>query len=286
MRKTLLNARRVVGDLDLGLDNTRIETTALSTTGKGLARLITPGGRLPGQTAQGIYEESATQKYRIGTRMVVDERTFRYSKATTALIKMRGAYNGNGWPINAAQLTAVTIATSTIKVVEATAAAGDYAGGYIVLFTSPFQMRRILGNDVSDGTETILYVDGAWEAGAAIGIWATGYPSLYGNCKNASLIGAPARDYITFVVVPLIEVTINYFFWGQTAGPCYGTVESLVPGAVINSRRVNFSVNGHLWSGTNLSPGGALGSQHAGYLLPVTSSGNGDQFYMLELEQS
>ena len=60
MKRNLLNARRVVGDLDLGLDNTRIETTALSTTGKGLARIITPGGLLPGQTKQGIYEESAT----------------------------------------------------------------------------------------------------------------------------------------------------------------------------------------------------------------------------------
>ncbi|KKM83102.1 hypothetical protein LCGC14_1312740 [marine sediment metagenome] len=279
MRRNILYAPRVQGDLDLGLEPTRIETTALATTGKGLSRLITPGGLLPGQSEQGVYEGSVTQKYRIGSRMVVDDRVFRYGKATEALIRNMGALNSASWPINAATLTATTIATSQIKVVEATCSAGDYAGGYIVLFTSPLQIRRILGNDASDGTEAILYVDGAWELGGAIGTWATGYKSIF---RAIQAPPAAAPNYVSFICVPLISVTINYYFWGQTWGPCYGVADGTVPGSAANKRDLYFASSG------NLEPYGdgaaGVGGQYAGYIIPTTSLGSGDQFYMLSLQ--
>ena len=111
----------------------------------------------------------------------------------------------------------------------------------------------------------------------------TAYHNMYYDTRTASTIGAPARNYISFVVVPLIAVTSSYYYWGQTWGPCYGTVESIVPGSAVNSRRVCFSPNGHLWSGTTLATGVVYSAQDAGYLIPQTSSGAGDQLYFLQL---
>lgn len=281
MRKNILYAPRVQGDLGLGLEPSRIKQTALATNEKDWAEINTPGGLLPGGVEQDIYTGSATQNYRVGTRKVADDRVFHYGYAQKALIKMMGAYNHEQWPINAALLTAAVIATSTITVPEATCAAGDYVGGWIVIFTSPLQMRRIIGNDASDGTEAILYLDGPWEGGAVIGTWCTGYKSIYANIQAPP---APNPNYMSFVVVPLFMVLINNWFWGQTWGPCYGVADSTVPGSTVTARDIYFAPSGNLLAAGTPPGFAAFGSQRAGYLIPRTTNGAGDQLYMLQLQ--
>jgi hypothetical protein len=281
LQRSRLYAPRLIGDMDLGIENSRVRTTHLANNERDWSRIITPGGRLPGGSEQSIYEESATQNYRIGTRLVQDERVFRYTYAQEDLIKMMGAYNHSQWPINAALLTQATAGQWTITVPENACAQDDYAGGWIVMFTAPMQMRRILGNDASDGTEAVLYLDGPWEGTGIIGTWVTGYTSMW---RNVRCPPAPAPDYISFVCIPLIMVTSGYYFWGQTWGPCYSVADGTVPGSTPNARDVYFATSGNLLA-AGVPPGfAAYGMQRAGYLIPRTSFGAGDQLFMLELQ--
>lgn len=279
--KSLLYARRVKGDLDLGLEPARIKRTGLATIERDWAREITPGGLLPGGVWQDVYTATVAQNYREGTRMVMDDRVFHYGHALEALIKMMGAYNHGQFPINAALTTAAVIGTSVLSAPIAGVAVDAYRGGWITLFTAPLQMRRILGNDASIGAETLLYLDGPWQLGAIVTTWCTGYPNIYSNIQAPP---APDPDYISFVCVPLITVPNGSFFWGQTWGPCWGVADSTVPGSTPNARDIYFATSGNLLA-AGVPPGfGAYGMQRAGYLLPRTSFGNGDQFYMLQLQ--
>ena len=273
--------RRVRGDIDLGLASNRSKTVRLGVNAPDWARILTPGGQLPGGVWQDIYTQSATQNFRQGTRMAIDDRVFHYGYSGEALIRMMGAYNHDQWPINAALLTAAVIGQATITVPEATCIADEYAGGSIVLFTGVLQERRIIGNDASDGTEAILYLDGAWELGAVIGTWVTGYRSIYANIQAPP---APNPDYMSFVCVPRINVLINRWFWGQTWGPCYGVADSTVPGSTANARDVYFATSGNLLAAGAGVGFAAYGHQRAGYLIPRCTFGNGDQHYMLQLQ--
>jgi len=280
-KKSELYGPRVKGDIDLGLEPSRIVTTQLAITGRDLARINTPGGLLPGGTPQDVYTPTVAQNYRMGSRRVMDDRVFHYGLATEALIRMMGALNQNQWPINGALVTPVIAGDLTITVPDAVGAVNAYAGGWVVLNTAPMQMRRILGNDVSDGVEVICYVDGAFELGAIAGTWVTGYPSIYSNIQAPPAV---APDYCSFVCVPLCTVPINNFFWGETWGPCYLVADSTVPGSTANARDVFFATSGNLLAG-GVPPGLApIGMQRAGYLLPRTAFGNGDQLFMLQLQ--
>ena len=53
-------------------------------------QIITSGRQLTGGKWQHIHEESATQNYSIGTRMVMDDRVFRYCQAKEALEALLG----------------------------------------------------------------------------------------------------------------------------------------------------------------------------------------------------
>lgn len=275
MRKQTLYAPRLAGDLDLGLEPSRIAQAG----GKRWAEINSPGGLLPGQTRQEIWEDSATQKYRIGSRKVVDDRVFHYSYAGEDLTRYLAGYNHSQWPINGALTIQGEAGAYTLSVPDAAGAAGDYAEGWIVIFTTPLQMKRIRTNDATAAGEVVLYLYEPLDAVAIIGTWVTGYPAIYRNVQSPP---APDPDYISFVIVPIMNVTALRWFWGQTWGPCYGVAGGTVPGSAANHRDLYFSTAGNLLPYGDGASG--IGGQYAGYLLPRTSLGSGDQFYMLQLQ--
>ena len=240
------------------------------------------GRRLPGRSAQGILEESVVQNYDLGSPLVLpppDNRKYRYFKAGEALAKYLGAYNHNQWPVNGNTVSESASGQKQLRVPDAVGAANDYAGGYIVIFTSPLQAYLIVSNTASDGTEVTLTLKDNLQSTIPVGTWVTGYPSMY---RNVQAPPAPDPDYISFVCVPNINVQLNHFFWGQVKGWCYGVADGTVPGSAANHRDVYFATSG------NLSPYGdgpaGIGGQYAGYLLPRTENGSGDQLYFLQLE--
>lgn len=237
-------------------------------------QILSGGGQL-GLGPQDIHEASTTQKYDIGTRLAEGDRVFRYCKAGAALSRFIGGFNENQWPINAALTAAAALGASTMSVPETTATKNQYAGGYIILFTSPLQMYRILSNTVSDGTDCVLTLETTIKAVAAIGTWATGYKSAYSDLRN---ITSGAVGYNSVMAVPVIDVASGSYFWGQTWGPCYAVADGTVPGITSGARTVFWAQSGNI---EPYADSGAGIGQMAGVLIPRTANGSGDQFYML-----
>lgn len=269
---TIITNGQAMGTIFSGLGAVAADVTGV------FNELITGYGFVPGGSAQDIFTESATANFKLGTRIVEGDRVFRYCKAGAALTRFIGGFNNNTWPINAALTAEATALATTISVPDAACAVNAYAGGYIVLFSSPLQFYRILSNTVSDGVDTVLTIETPLKVTCAIGIWATGYASPYADLRN---ITTGAVGFGSVMAVPIINVQSGYYFWGQTWGPCYAVADGTVPGTVVSERHVFFAQSG------NIEPfvdAGSGNGQLAGYIIPVTSGGGGDQFYMLTLQ--
>jgi hypothetical protein len=235
-----------------------------------------------GDIVEGLYEDSTTQLEDLGTRLQYGDQVFRYCKAGSALTRYVAGCNDDQWGMTNAAVKATSAAGATTVTVANTSGTKDqYKGAYVVFFTSPLQVRRVMSNAASDGTNMVLTLDGALEAAVTSGsTWATGYANLYSD------VTAPPNtsghvDYISFVAIPVCTVASGSYFWGQTWGPCYGVAGSTVPGSAASQREVYFSTAGNLLDYGDGSAG--AGMQYAGYILPRTGSGAGDQFYMLQL---
>lgn len=239
-------------------------------------QILSGGHMLDGGKLQDIHEASTVQNYDIGTRLVEGDRVFRYCKAGANLSRFIGGFNENQWPINAALTIAATAGSQTMSIPETTCVKNYYAGGFIALFSSPLQFYRILSNTASDGAECILTLETTIKTTLAIGGWVTGYPSPYIDLRN---VGS-STGYNTVLAVPVVDVPSGSYFWGQTWGPCYAVADGTVPGITTRAREVFWAESG------NIEPyadaGAGLG-QSAGYLIPRTESGSGDQFYMLQI---
>lgn len=229
-----------------------------------------------------LYADSTTQLYTLGTRLQAGEQVFRYCRAGSALTRYVAGLNDDQWSLTNAAVKATSAAGATSVTVANTSGTLDlYVGGYIVFFTSPLQVRRVVGNAASDGTDMVCELDGALEAAVtSASTWATGYPNIYYDVTAPPSTSGHV-DYVTFVCVPICTVASGSYFWGQTWGPCYGVADATVPGSTMQQREIYFATSGNLLDYGDGSAG--AGAQYAGYLLPRTGSGSGDQFYMLQL---
>ena len=227
MRRNVLYGPRIEGDLDIGLQVTRVGSGV-----KDWARINGPGGRLPGQSEQEIGEQSETQKYRIGTRRVQDERVFRYCKASTTGINRAylAAQDMNRYKVDGSQehwqgtLSATAEAGAYTVVTADTTAAhilDFFAGGWVYLrpASANQQLYRIRSNTAAGTSMTLtLWEPLKFEAASGGTIWVI--PSIYSNLQRVHGGGDTKAG---FPCVPIRTVTASYYFWGQTWGPCMGT---------------------------------------------------------------
>jgi len=283
VRKNILYASRLEGDLSLGVEPTRVRGTV-----KDWARMDFPGGRIAGQSEQESYEESVTQKYDIGTRRVQDERTFHYCKASANGCERAywGAQNYNHYLSDGTadcfegNSTGNQIIGSVTLVIPDTNTAHTldfFAGGWVVLFHAiQTQMARIRSSTASDGATVTLTL---WDplAIATTATFCTVHPSIYSKVERVH--GAGDSKAAT-VCVPIIPITASYYFWGLTYGPCFAVATPAYPGTNAYERTVSWNYDGSI----SLTPafGAASYRQIAGYLLPRISA-DGDQFFMLTI---
>lgn len=172
---------------------------------------------------QSIYEESSTQKAKLGTRLQVGERVYYYAKLSTS------ANVTPGYILSAPNLVAshqsgilsVAAATTGAKTLTITAgtaaAAGDYAEGYINISSTGLAgggvMYKIKNNSAwataSTGTITLYdAIPGSVGAGPVNLV-----PCLFNGVKvGSAALGLPLG------VTPCSVTTGNYF-WLQTWGP-------------------------------------------------------------------
>jgi len=271
VRKTLLNAARVQGDLDLGLEVTRVRGTV-----KDWARMDFPGGLVPGGSNQDIEEESVTKNYRIGTRRVQDERTFHYMRADATYgvtAPFWAGANTRKYKVDDSEDTieGVTVAAGgatdlTLSVLDTNSAhvADFFEGGWAILTVgSIIRMLRIRSSTAGGTSVTLTF----WEPlgmVVALGSQIQVFPSIY-SAVASSHPGSGWNDGKSVkVCMPIMPVTVSYYFWGQTWGPCYGIPSEAFPRGQYEMDLV-FSGDGSIklrpdWSANNIN-------QHAGYRL-------------------
>lgn len=301
MRKGTLYAPRVQGDLDLGLEPTRIRTIRSGVTAKQWARMDTPGGLLPGGVYQDIHEESAegVQNYRVGTRRVVDDRTFHYCYAGSAIaIPQRGVANANN--SLAATAKAITANEYTVDIPYRHAdysKPGEekpveysvedvYAGGWLWIMAAAgvtHEFHRILGNDAV-GTHHENYVRVYLETPIKTSNatpWVTAYPNIYANCQQDYPNVPTYKQTIVCLTACGLAVTAERYFWGQTWGPTWTTAYGDTPGALVRDRELVFMQGGTIAIKREQDPT-SNSNQRAGYILPNTQY-EGDMMFMLQL---
>jgi len=237
-------------------------------------------GPISGGQWQSVYAQSVTQNFPIGTRLQIDDRVFRYcqAKGTTA-VAMKAGHNGTADLGVNTYAEIYAIGETELRVEDTnTRAVNYYKDGYVWimdLVSGVYQMHKIKSSEVAaaadDHVHIVLY------EGISIAVPASTFVSIWPNPYSNILFTTSA--YSSMVCVPLIPVTTDYYFWGQTWGPCFGTAMSAIPGAASADRAVYFNSDGALINGASLTTNGA---QLAGYVITMTSGG-GDQFYMLQI---
>ena len=171
--------------------------------------------------SQGIYEESSTQKGRLGTRLRVGDRTFYYARLSTSANCSGGDVLCAPQVVASHQSGIVTCAAATTGATTVTITAGtaftvnQYAEGYISVATGvgKGQMYRIKSHPViataATGVVTLYDSTPATVAAGAVSFT----PCLF----NLVQVGSAALD-IPVGVTPMAVTSGNYF-WLQTWGP-------------------------------------------------------------------
>lgn len=254
------------------------------------------GEQLPARPAQSIYAQSAVQNYAIGSRRVDGQRVFRYTRASAAL-------NGFGRLIGAAVFQGATtghvgedgyegvlahaavIGQQYVDIADtALRAANYYQGGYVVIYgTLNFHVRRITASLAGTGVYVRCYIEeplNVEDLTVAFGV--TAYRSPY---VKAQQIGSYSANFESAIGVNLIPVTIDHYFWLQTAGPAWVTPTGATwPGSAANLRALYFNpADGTVNPATVNDP--SAGYQYVGYLISATVDTYGDSFIMLQLDR-
>ena len=278
-KKSKLYAPRVVGDLDLGLEPSRIDAGG----DRRWAQLVTPGGRLPGRPQQGVLEENIAQNYRLGSKLSIDDRGYIYCQADPDRILRAGYgaypmvdYEETGVPTAQANAGTFVINLTAIAAI----AVNEYAEGNLVIgyAAGAFSTRhKIKSNTVAaaPGAVYTVTVYDAFVADVTVGLAVTLYHSPWReiHCmRQEALDGIVARwQFVSCVGVPNRQITANYFFWLQNEGPCLCILSGGDEGALINVRDMYFDTNGAVMHQSYAAPDYY---QRCGYILPHTEAGN------------
>lgn len=211
---------------------------------------------------QGIFEESSEQKARLGTRLSVGDRVFRYARLATSANAAAGQLLCVPTVIASHQDNILTISAQTTggTFLTCSASAGNewlanqYAEGYVTVGSTGLggggQMFRIKSHASGASSAFYLY-------DSIPGTVAAGPGSLTPCLYNKVLQGNAVTD-LAAGVAPIAVTTSNYF-WLQTWGPC-GVKASTAIGAGIGvAVGVSGGVQGLLTIGAITAGGTPIG---------------------------
>ena len=199
-----------------------------------------PRGARPGVhvTAQDIYEESENAQAAIGEKLRLGDRVFRYTK-NGAVALAPGKMTQHPAPVanhqneSVAATVEVNAKVITVTLGGTLATTDQYAGGYIHI-----------NNDAGEGVTYRIKSNPS--AGSTAALTLNLYDSVEKQITTAAEATLTIAKYNKVVVainggltagiagVPLFDVTIDYYCWLQTKGPC----AVLTQGSVIIGQKV------------------------------------------------
>lgn len=168
---------------------------------------------------QGLYEISETKQARLGTRLVVGERVFRYAWASEALSKSKLACSLLDVDAEDTVTVAHPIGTFKVTVTAASAiSANQYTDGYLFVDegTGAGDVYRIKEHPAIGNGETgvVTLLDPLRTA------WSTSDTDIQLIQSPYRLIEANTGQTELPAGVPLVAFTDEYYGWIQTWGPC------------------------------------------------------------------
>ncbi len=237
---------------------------------------------------QDLFTESATQLYPIASQLKKDGWMYRYSKCVAALTRGRLHFNsfqapglgGNSANVGFEGAPAANIAANdtTFTIADTAALKNEYEGAILQAFGAVnFDIYRIIGNDVSNGTTTKLYIGApGFKVAHSTSVGITVYLNPYIGLTNALGSGFyTAMGYAGFTI------TSGYYFWMKTAGPIFPATNSTWAGKTAYQRDIHVHQDGSIEGVTATT----YLYQRVGYIMYGTSSGYGDSMLMLQLDQ-
>ena len=175
---------------------------------------------------QGLFEESSTQKHKLGTaRRLEDGRTFVYSRAGAVALasgKLCVAATLAANHVNQSVGDAAAIGDRVVKVdLGATALTEDqYKEGFLSIndATGEAHQYKVSGHAAADASATSV----------SINLYDSVMVALVADTSEYSLLKHPYDGAVISVTdqadmpigIPQIAVTANYYFWMQTWGAC------------------------------------------------------------------
>lgn len=285
-----LLGRRVIGDMEQGIQ----WGTRRGGLSDRFSRMISPGERLTG-VEQEVTESSATQRYRIGSRMQDGDRVFHYGQ-----IAVTGGYGITTWPtqvrVGASVATGIWPGNDETNVVGAAGglqgaytipyvttgiiAADQFQGGLLVFGGASYGFSvRILGHvaDPAGGATVTLYLEDplaeAVAAGCACTLYANPFYCVYSPWQGTiEAIANPNNQRLTCIGMPLVQGLAGEFQWFQTWGPCVSVSDTGIEGTAIEERELVFDNQDGTVELAGLVWGASRSFQRAGYILPSTNS--------------
>lgn len=246
-------------------------------------RQFSAGNMIRNRVFQDIHEVSAIANFTLGTRMVMDDRVFRYCYAEVGMYAMKSAHC-NVVPVEVTTDSVVRyIGSKEITILDTEVRAVDYyKDGYIwIMKDGHYQFYRIKSSAVGDGVSVTLTLWEILRTDIRNGVTISAWPCIYGQ------MGGGDSSYKSIIAVPLVKVDSERYFWGQTWGPIFGTVSNSQPGITPLDRELYFDTDGELISSIDLDfSAGNPFPQRAGFLISNSSPGGagyGDQLYMLQI---
>jgi len=281
-------------DRDIGQDWSRIIQEAFK---HGIDCDIIHGGLLVGRPEQGLYEQSATANYLIGTRRISpDGRVYRYARATNIVkdckygLKFWGQI-GDGITYTA-PLQTQDIGDTTIKVDGGKGAAGvaadELVGGYVMIHTHGdlYQhFRGIIGNTLADANGYVtITLDAPLKVALTVSHGVEVFPNPYVSVRTASagLAGGIPNKYSSVAGMPNVKTLVaNQYLWIQTWGAIWINPHgSSCKGAASDCRRLVFDREGSISSQGETVAGAVYTEQIAGF---VINRGDGPPLVMLQI---
>lgn len=246
---------------------------------------------------QDIQDISATQRYIIGQKYDLDNRRFRYSQAAVALAGLaRLVINKNICPgatgyendfgFEGAIGYAASIGDEYVDIADtASRAKNYYQGGMLIIYgTTIFHQHYIVKSDAGNGSYVRCYLDKPLAVeDVTVAMGCTAYRNEYSALSPVAGSGV-AAGFAKFVGVNLVPVTINYFCWLQTKGPCIVTpTGGTWPGSTVNLRDVYVNnADGTIQPATLSDP--SAGYQRVGTLISATINTYGDLLIDLDVD--
>ena len=253
----------------------------------------------------GIYDATEKQYFPIGTTLELHGRVWKYCRAAEEItLPHRGSpnlvyypwvatslYSMKGQETNERHVTDAGEKKMTVEFIDAYPVDASpyaatkknfFAGGYANIFfdSSLIATMRITGSDVpvtdadtGTNSDMVIYFDDPLPTEIVAASHVDVYPSPY-MCVGASGSG---NGWSSFVVVPPIAVTADYFFWGQVKGPCWVTPTAGVTSTLL--RDLCFHTDGTVQAMTDAAPS----RQRAGYIIYKGDNSQDDATIMLDI---